>query len=216
MDRQKAMRDFVAWVQADPNLKKDTYFLSAKQLVDYMKKPHDKAGAAVNADPVATPASNGVFSRLKWTGRAATITVMDGNSADVNFDVASPTEVVSVTAGVAAGSLKGVSHFDIKYTTDVPFRIRLLTADGDDRTVLLAGVSGDRLARIRVKDFFPAPENASDKIAAAGLVNADYMAKVTGIQIESAATEATGAKKFKAQIKQLTLHGVATAALCAP
>lgn len=214
MTRQKAMMDFVAWIQADPNFKKDTYFLSAKQLVDYMRAPHDKAGMKVAADTVATPASNGLFSRLKWSSRAAAITVTDGNSADVEFDVADPEDVVYVNAGVAAGSLKGVSHLDIKYTTDVPFRIRLMTADGDNRTVLLAGVGGDRLARVRTKDFFPAPDNQSAQIAAAALTNADYMAKVTGIQIESAATQATGAKKFKAQIKQLTLHGVATASLC--
>src|SRR5262249_22060826 len=57
--RQKAMTDFVNWIKGDSTLSKDTYFMSAKQLVDYMKKPFDKSGNAVGADMVATNDSNG-------------------------------------------------------------------------------------------------------------------------------------------------------------
>jgi hypothetical protein len=213
--RQQAMRDFVQWIQSDPVLSKDTYFLSAAQMVDYMKAPFDKNGMKAPAETVAGPDSNGLFTRLTWTGNAATINVVDGNTADIVFNTVSVTNPVSVVAGVAAGSLKGVSHIDIKYATDIPFRIRLLTGDGSmSTTVLLAGVGGDRTARIRVKDFFPGPEASTDQVTAAGLVNADYMAKVTGIAFESAATVTTGTGDFNTHIKQITLHGVATAALC--
>jgi hypothetical protein len=215
-DRQQAMTDFVKWIQGDPALSKETYFMSAQQLVDYMKNPIDKTGAKVTADAVATPDSNGLFSRLGWTGQGATINVVDGNTADIVFTVAAPDDApVSVSAGLNAGSLKGVSHIDIKYTTEVPFRIRLETSDGSlSRTVLLAGVGGERLARIRVKDFFPSEDASASLAKSAGLVDAAYMAKVSGISIESAATAVTGAKAFKTHIDQITLHGVATADLC--
>src|SRR6185436_10178130 len=107
---------------------------------------------------------------------------------------------------------------DIKYTSDIPFRVRLMTDDGETpaTTALLAGVgTTDRVARIRVKDFFVGPEAPSAVAASATLVDANYMAKVTGIAIESAHTAITGGnKKFTTHIKQLTLHGVATSALC--
>jgi hypothetical protein len=218
-DRQAAMQEFVQWIKSDPVLSKETYFLSGQQLVDFMKAPFDKAGAKVPLDTVATPASNGVFTRLKWVADHATITAMDGNSADVVFDVG-PADgpPVGVSAGVTQGSLKGLSHIDIKYSSDVPFRVRLLTVDGEtpSTTVLLAGTgTTDRVAHIRVKDFFLGPEAPSAVAQTATLVDANYMGKVNGIAIESAHTAITGGmKKFTAHIKQLTLHGVATAALC--
>ena len=217
--RQQAMRDFVKWITSDPVFSKETYFLSGSQLVEYMKNPFDKTGAKVMPDAVATPDSNGVFTRLKWTTDHATITPVDGNSADVTFDVGVPDgPPVGVSAGVTQGSLKNVSHIDIKYSSDVPFRVRLLTSDGDTPSVtaLLAGVgTTDRVARIRVKDFFVGPEAPAAVAKAATLVDANYMAKVTGIAIESAHTAVTGGnKKFTTHIRQLTLHGVATAALC--
>jgi hypothetical protein len=71
------------------------------------------------------------------------------------------------------------------------------------------------VAHIRVKDFFVGPEAPAAVAGAATLVDGAYMAKVTGIGIESAHTAITGGMKmFTAHIKQLTLHGVATAALC--
>ncbi|HEV3190643.1 MAG TPA: hypothetical protein VGY54_09120, partial [Polyangiaceae bacterium] len=113
---------------------------------------------------------------------------------------------------------------DIKYSTQVPFRIRLLTSDGSTSvSALLAGVGGDRLARIRIKDFFPGGfEAGASQVAAAGLVDSNYMAKVTGIAFESAATlvAPSGAPAtfapgtFTTQIQQITLHGVSTASLC--
>jgi hypothetical protein len=213
--RQQAMTDFVQWIKSDPTLSKDTYFLSAKQLVDYMNKPFDKTGQPAPADAVATPASNGIFTRLKWVGSGATIKTVSGNAADIVFTVASPDTPVRVTAGVAEGSLAKLSHIDVSYNSDVPFRIRLQTSDGSvSTTALLAGTKSDRVARIRIKDFFPGIETASDQLLAAGLVDAGYAAKVTGISFESAATQVTGAGTFNTHIKQITLHGADTASLC--
>jgi hypothetical protein len=215
--RQQATRDFVNWIKQDATLSRDTYFLSAAQMAAYMKAPFDKTGAKAGADTVGTPDSNGVFSRLTWTAHGAGLNAVDGNTADITFTVPTADAGVSIVAGVTAGSLKNLSHIDVKYTTDVPFRIRLLTSDGSPSvTVLLAGVGGDRTARIRVKDFAPAVETDSTKVASMALVGADYMAKVTGIGFESAANAATGAKPFKTHIDQLTLHGADTAALCSP
>ena len=214
-DRQAAMQEFVAWVKGDPALSKDTYFMSAQQLVDYMQNPIDKTGKKVAADAVASPDSNGIFTRLAWSGSGATLKAVDGNSADITFNVASVDNAVSVGTNINAGSLKGVSHIDVQYNTEVPFRVRLLTIDGSvATTVLLAGVGGDRTARIRIKDFFPDPDATAGDVASAPLVDAAYMAKVNGIAFESAATPVTGAKAFATHIKQITFHGVSTADLC--
>jgi hypothetical protein len=214
-DRQVAMTAFRDWIQNDPTLNKDTYFLSAKQLADYMKRPFDKRGANATADPVGTPDSNGLFTRLSWKGQGAAIQVASGNSAAIVFDVASVDRQVGVSAGINAGSLANLTHIDVKYSTEVPFRIRFLTNDGSvSTTALLAGVGGDRLARIRIKDFFPGPESSATQVAAAGLVDASYMAKVVGIVFESAATRVTGPAVFHTNILQLTLHGASTASLC--
>ncbi|HEY2515126.1 MAG TPA: hypothetical protein VGI39_29875 [Polyangiaceae bacterium] len=215
--RQAALTQFIQWIQQDPVFSKDTYFLSAGQLVQYMQKPFDKTGAAVQPDTVASPDSNGLFTRLKWEGDGASISVTSGNSAKITFNAANTDDAVSVSAGVAAGALKDVSHIDIKYTSDVPFRIRLLTSDGSvSTTVLLGGVGGDRLARIRVKDFFPTPDATMAQVNAAKTVDSSYMSKVNGIVFESAQNQVTGAKTFNTTIEQITLHGVATSALCSP
>ena len=215
-ERQQAMKDFLSWISSDPNFSKDTYFLSAKQLVEYMKNPFDKTGAKVSPDAIASPDANALFTRLTWATSGATINVVDGNSADIVFNVTSVDgDPVSVEAGIKPGALAGVSHIDIKYSTEVPFRVRLLTSDGTiTTTVLLAGTGGDRLARIRVKDFFPGPEAAASDVAAAALVDGAYMAKVTGIAFESAATAVTGARSFTTHIQQITLHGVSSNNLC--
>jgi hypothetical protein len=215
-ERQQAMKDFLQWIKQDPALSKDTYFLSARQMVEYMKHPFDKTGAKVAPDAVASPDSNALFSRLTWAGAGATIKVVDGNKADIVFDVkAVDDDPVSVKAGIKPGALTGVSHIDIKYSTEVPFRIRLLTASGPiSTTVLLAGTGGDRVARIRVKDFFPGPEATASEVGGAGLVDGEYMAKVSGIAFESAATAVSGAKSFNTHIQQITLHGVSSNDLC--
>jgi hypothetical protein len=228
--RQTAMTQFIQWVQGDPTFSKDTYFMSAQDLVAYMQHPFDKTGAPVAADTVATPDSNGIFSRLGWTTQGAKLTVVSGNAANIAFTIPTPASgdnpgVVFAQAGVARGALKGLSHIDLKYNTQVPFRIRLLTSDGSTTvTTLLAGVGGDRVARIRVKDFFPGPEAGESQLASASLVDSAYLANVTGIAFESAATQAapSGAPgafvggTFTTKIEQLTLHGVATASLCTP
>jgi hypothetical protein len=196
-----------------------------------MQHPFDKTGAPVQADAIASPDSNGIFNRLGWTTQGATFSAVSGNAANITFTIApldadgDNPDVSYVEAGIAAGSLKDLSHIDIKYTTQVPFRIRLLTSDGSTTvTALLAGVGSDRTARIRIKDFFPGPEVAESQVSDMGLVDATYMAKVTGIAFESAATTAAPSGppgnfpggKFTTQIEQITLHGVATADLCSP
>ena len=231
LQRQAAMQAFVQWIESDPNYSKDTYFMSMQDLVTYMQKPFDKTGAPVQPDTVASPDSNGIFNRLGWTTQGATFSAVSGNSANLSFtiaplDAAGDTPDVSyVEAGVAAGSLQNLSHIDIEYTTEVPFRIRLLTSDGSTTaTALLAGVGGNRTARIRIKDFFPGPEVAESQVSNMSLVDSAYMAKVTGIAFESAATTAAPSGTpgnfpggtFTTKIQQITLHGVATASLCSP
>jgi hypothetical protein len=215
--RQSATKAFVQWIKNDPALSKDTYFMSAQQLVDFMKSPFDKTGAAVGADPVASPDSNALFSRVGWTGVRATLSAVDGNTADITFAVSSIDDLSQVVAGISAGALEHASHIDIKYKTDVPVRMRLLTNDGSvSMTVLLAGVGGDRTARIRVKDFFPGPEATAAQVASAALVDAAYLKKVSAIAFEAAPTPVTGAGTFHTHIDQITIHGVDSAALCSP
>jgi hypothetical protein len=226
--RQMAMKQFVQWVTTTAPFNTDTYFMSFADLAAYMQHPFDKTGAAVQADSVASPDSNGLFSRLGWSGQGATITPNSGNSATITFTIATPAsgdapDVSYVEAGLTAGALQNVSHIDIQYNTQVPFRIRLLTSDGSTTvTALLAGVGSDRLARIRIKDFFPGPEASESQVATMPLVDSSYMAKVNGIAIESAATMVapsgspasfTGGS-FTTTIKQITLHGVDSSSLC--
>src|SRR5260370_3830952 len=177
---QGAMTMFVNWIKSDPVYSKDTYFLSAAQMAAYMKAPFDKAGKPATADAVATPDSNGVFKRLTWVSRGATIAATDGNTADVTFPVSTAAAApVSVVAGVVAGSLKTLSHIDIKYTSDVPFRVRLLTSDeAPSLAVLLAGVGGGPPARIRGQDFAPRPEAAAPHATAARLITRRHTATV--------------------------------------
>ena len=215
--RKKSMQDFVNWIKNDPELSKETYFMSAEQLVEYMRKPFDKDGNDVGDEEVASPASNGVFKRLGWKGEnGGKIDVSDGNSADIEFDVSDVEgDPARVAAGIQEGALKGVSHIDIKYETEVPFRVRLMTGDGlVSTTVLLAAVGGERTARIRVKDFAPGLEASASEVRKAKLVDDDYLEKVVGIAFESAATGVTGKGTFKTEIKQITLHGTSTENLC--
>ena len=84
LTRQQAFTQFVAWIQADPNFSKDTYFMSTQDLVNYMQTPFDKTGAAVQPDTIASPDSNGIFNRLGWTGQGATISPTSGNAANIS------------------------------------------------------------------------------------------------------------------------------------
>jgi hypothetical protein len=225
--RQMAMQQFIQWIQSGPYAQ-DTWFMSFPDLVAFMQNPFDKSGNKVPLDTVASPDSNGIFSKLGWTGSGATINSMGGNSASITFTIATPAmgdnpAIAYVEAGLTAGALQNVSHIDIKYNTQVPFRIRLLTSDGSTTvTSLLAGVGGERLARIRMKDFFPGPEATEAMVASMPLVDSSYMAKVTGIAFESAATlvAPSGAPAtftggtFTTNIEQITLHGVDTSSLC--
>jgi hypothetical protein len=180
-----------------------------------MKKPYDITGKAAAAESVASPDSNALFKGPGWETDLCDVSATDGNTASITWNLKSADDVGTATTGFPAGALAKASHIDIKYNTQVPFRIRLLTDGGGfSTTVLLAGVGGDRTARIRVKDFFPGPEASADQVTSNGRVDADFMAKVAGIQIESAATPVTGFKSFKTDIKQITLHGVNSADLC--
>ena len=85
--RQTAMTQFIQWIKADPNFSKDTFFMSAQDLVTYMQHPFDKTGAMVQPDAVASPDSNGIFSRLGWTTQGATLTPVSGNAANIAFNV---------------------------------------------------------------------------------------------------------------------------------
>jgi hypothetical protein len=215
MDRQQAMRDFVNWVKNDPVLSQETYFMSAQQLTEFMRAPFDKTGAPAAAEAVATPASNGVFSQLTWTDNGiASMTAVDGNSADFTFTLADIYDQALVAAGVTPGSLANVTHIDIQYTTEVPFYVRLLTPSGTQMTVLLSAVGGNRTARIRVRDFSPAWEASAAEVTAANHVDAAYMATVNGIGFEAAGTEVTGTGTFNTHIEQITFHGAATTELC--
>ena len=152
LTRQAALTQFIQWIATDPVLSQDTYFMSGGGLVKYMQNPTDKTGKPVAPDTVASPDSNGIFT-LKWSGTGATISTVSGNAANIVFNVAAADDdPVTVSTTVPTGSLKGVSHIDIEYTSEVPFRIRLLTGNGTiSTTALLAGVGGDRLARIRIR-----------------------------------------------------------------
>ena len=92
---------------------------------------------------------------------------VDGNKADIVFNVKSvDDDRSSVEAGIKPGSLTGVSHIDIKYSTDVPFRIRLLTNDGplSARPCCSPAPAAIASARIRIKDFFPGPEASASEV----------------------------------------------------
>jgi hypothetical protein len=217
MDRQAAMLAFRDWIRQDPVFSKQTYFWSPSQLLAYLAHPYSiKTGKPIAPDAIASPDSNGLFTRLTWDQTDnATIKVNSGNSADIVFNPMTSDAVTTIQAGIVAGSLTNLSHIDIKYSTEVPFRIRLRTADGtQESTVLLGGVGGVRTARIRAKDFFPAPDALATEAVNATIVNSAYLSKIVGISFESASTTATGAKAFNTHILQMTLHGVSTANLC--
>jgi len=66
-------------------------------------------------------------------------------------------------------------------------------------------VGGERKARIRIKDFTPDPYADEAAVTSAGFVDAAYMAKVTGIAFESAAT--IDRTKFTFKLKRIIVHG---------
>lgn len=217
-DRKAAVREFIAWVQANYP---DVYFMSGKQLVEYMANPFDKDGNPVAPDTLATPTANDLFAKLpEWTverdalGSDASYSVVDDNTMTIDFTVASPNEAageypfVDVAAYFAEGTLANVSHIDIVYETDVPFRVRALPAEGSGllgMQALLAGVGGERKARIRIKDLRPDPYAAPTALASANFVDAGYMARVAGLSFESAATKPG---TYTVKIKRIVVHGL--------
>jgi hypothetical protein len=185
-----------------------------------MKKPFDKDGNSVGADELAEPASNNLFQLANtWQinkddlGSSGSVDVDDGNTIEVEFKVANNDDAnekyafIDASSHFDAGALRGVSHFDILYESESPFRIRLLPESDSDTSmqVLLAG-SGERTARVRIKDFRPDNYTDPNKIASAGYVNQAYLEKVAGISIEAAPT--TGTRNFTVKIKRIIAYGL--------
>jgi hypothetical protein len=220
-DRKDAVREFVTWVKQ--NYPDDVYFMSGKQLIEYMKKPFDKDGKLVADDSTATPATENLFTiQPEWTvakdelGSDAKITIT-GKSATIAFTVGRTAEpdypFVDVATYFTAGTLANASHIDLVYEAGGPFRVRLLTEDSGPLSmqVLLAGVGGERKARLRVRDFMPDNYADAAKIAGAGFVDKAYMSKVIGLSIESASTK--DRTSFDVKIKRIVVHGLSEGAL---
>ena len=113
---------------------------------------------------------------------------------------------MDIATSFAEGALTNVSHIDIKYEAEEPFRIRLISGSGLSMQVLLAGVGGERIARIRMKDFRPDPYADANGILSQGFVDENYLAQVNGISIENAAT--TGNLTYNVKIKRIIFHGM--------
>ncbi len=224
-DRKAAVLEFIAWVKQ--NYPNDVYFMSNKQLVEYMKAPFDKTGKPVAGDALATPVVTGALAELgEWQiekddlGSDATLTPTSGG-LDVRFTVAAGDPEkdqypsIDVAAYFEKGALADVSHIDIVYEAEAPFRLRLLPDTSEPGApalqVLLAGVGGERTARIRIKDFRPDPYTDADVISAADFAGPAYLAKVSGLSIENASTTGAGAHSVK--LKYVAFHGLQTAKL---
>jgi len=219
--RKAAEKEFITWVKT--NYPNEVYFMSGKQLVEYMKAPFDKHGTPVAADALATPAAHDFFAQHpSWQvdrdtlGSNATVTVVDRNTMTIEFKVG-PKNVamdlypfVDVATLFPMGTFSNVSHIDIVYETTAPIRIRLLTDEATgplSMQVLLAGVGGERVARIRMKDFSPDPYADPARLAAAGFVDSAYLSKVVGLAFESASVKDN--TTFQVKIKQIHVHGLA-------
>jgi hypothetical protein len=219
-DRKDAVTEFVTWVK--DNYGDDTYFMSSKELIDYMQDPFDKEGNPVAGDTLASPTCNDFFDLAgSWSveadelGSSATVSVIDGNSMDVEFTVGANNEgageyaFVDVATYFDEGALSGISHIDLVYESEAPIRVRLLPAAGSGLTskqVLLAGVGGERNARMRIKDFRPDPYATPDDILAADFVDESYLAQVVGLSFESAST--VDQTSFELNIRQIIVHGL--------
>jgi hypothetical protein len=218
-DRKAAVLEFIQWVKA--NYPNDVYFMSGKQLVDYMKEPFDKNGKPVAADNLALPATEKLMElQPEWVvnkddiGSDATIAV-NGLGATIDFTIGRTNEAeekypfVDVATYFEAGFLGGVSHIDLVYEATGPFRLRLLQEESGPLSmqVLLSGGTGERKARIRAKDFMPDNYAPAAAIKAAGFVNKAYMEKVIGLSIESASTR--DRTTFQVKIKRIVVHGLA-------
>jgi len=217
-DRKAAVKEFVAWVKANYP---DVYFMSGKQLVDYMQHPFDKQGNPVAADVVAGPPVENLFQKFAtWEvtkdtlGSDATVDIAGPGAMNIMFKIGRKDEAhdmypfVDVATSFPKGTLGAVSHIDIVYETEAPIRVRLLTDEADrllPMQALLSGVGGERAARIRIKDFTPDPYQDPTAIASHDFVDAAYMAKVVGISFESASVKDN--RMFNVKIKRVIVHG---------
>ncbi len=221
-DRKDAVVEFIQWVKT--NYPNDVYFMSNKELIDYMQEPFDKDGNPVGADALATPTVTDFLDLAgDWEvakdalGSNASVAITGPDTMTIDFTVGTNSgdsyAFVDVATYFAKGTFTNVSHIDIVYVSEAPFRVRLLTEENGPAALqaLLAGVGGERTARIRVKDFRPDPYLNADAIAAAGFVNSTYLSEVIGLGIESASTE--DSSSFKVDIKKIVVHGLDTAAL---
>jgi hypothetical protein len=199
--------------------------MSGKQLVEYMKNPFDKNGDPVPADTVASPTTYDFFNKFgTWAvnkdtfGSDASVSIEDHNTMTVDFtigtknDAAGEYPFVDVATYFEAGAFENVSHIDIVYETQQPVRVRLITPESGPLAmqVLLAGVGGERIVRIRAKDFMPDPYAEPAKIAAQGFVDKAYMAKVVGLSFESACVK--DKLDFQLKIKRIDIHGLSASA----
>jgi hypothetical protein len=217
-DRKDAVKEFVKWVK--DNYPNDAYFMSGKELIDFMKAPFDKGGDSVGPDKPATPASDNLFQVAhEWVvnkddlGSSAKVDVTDGNTIDIEFKLGADNEAqeeyafASVSSYFTKGALAKVSHFDLVYEATSPFRMRLYPEDENalSMQVLLAG-TGETVARVRVKDF--RPDNYSDaaQIGAADFVGEDFMKNVAGIAFDAA--PGTASRDFSVKIKRIVVHGL--------
>ncbi len=219
-DRKAAVREFIGWVRKSYG--SDVYFLSAKELVEFMKEPFDKRGKPVPAEIPNSPACESFFDSVPdWSvnkdalGSNGSFQKLGPDSFEIAFTVGKNDEAkeqycfVDVAAYFAQGALKNVSHIDIQYEAGAPFRIRLLPDAGDLTTlpmqVLLAGVGSERTARIRMKDFTPDPYAPAADIAAQGYVDTRYLDRIAGLSFENASTR--DETSYKVKIKKIVLHG---------
>lgn len=219
-DRKAAVTEFVDWVKA--NYGDDVYFMSNEELVEYMKNPFDKDGNPVQADALATPANGSLFSMADtWEvakddlGSDASYEITGPGSMEIEFTVGTNDETggdycwVDLSTYFDTGALAGVSHIDIEYEAEAPFRIRLLPDEGESALpmqALLAGVGGVRTARIRIKDFRPDVYASPTAINAAGHVDDAYMGDIAGIAFENAAP--MDQLTYTVKINKIVFHGL--------
>jgi peptidoglycan/xylan/chitin deacetylase (PgdA/CDA1 family) len=220
-DRKDAISEFMQWIS--DNYADDVYFMSSLELVEYMLNPFDLNGDDAPGDQLASPSCAEPFTVMsEWEvekdalGSDAAFTIDDADTMTIDFTVGVNDEGggdycwVDVATFFAKGFLEGVSHIDITYETEAPFRIRLNPSTDEisemSMQVLLAGVGGERKARIRIGDFRPDPYADPDDIASHGFVDDEYMGKIGGISFENAST--VDQTSYTVQIKRIVFHGL--------
>jgi hypothetical protein len=214
------MKEFLTWIS--DNYKNDVYFMSSKDLVEYMKNPFDKTGNPVSKDEIHTPTCTRFFNLVgdlvldrDQLGSDVSYVKNSGSSITVDFTIGTNDEVngnyvyASVSGYFKKGAMQNVSHIDIEYEAEQPVRIVLVPDTGSavlPLEVLLAGIGGPRKARIRMKDFGPSPYQPAAEIEGQDFVDEDYLKEIVGITFDSATTEDQLNHQFK--INKLLFRGM--------